>query len=379
MKDKINILFLTVQLETIGGSERLIYQLASNLDRALFNPSVAWLSGDKVLKEFTALGIPLLHLPKIKRFDISTMQHIKDVVKHNDIHIVNAHHFMPMLYSYYACKVANHIKLLYTEHSQWEIRQIPWKWEKIGSHMLSKSEGAIGVNSEVSREIQNKFQMKAEKIFTILNGVDIKSFQVKRDKARLKTALGLSKDDIAIGIVANFRKVKNHIFLLHAFNELCKAYKNIKILIVGEGYVDDAENSEMELMTFIKENELSRHVLLLGYRTDIPEILSILDIFCLTSFKEGLPISLIEAMASGLPVVGTDVEGLRDVIVHGRNGYLVKIGDVEGLKNTLKTLIQDKMLRQKFGGESKKLVAEHYSLQRCINQYQDLFFSTMYK
>ncbi len=378
MKDKINILFLTVQLETIGGSERLIYHLASNLDRNLFNPCVAWLSGAKALKEFTELGIPLLHIPKIKRLDISTMRRIKDVVTRDDIHIINAHHFMPMLYSYYGCKVGNHRKLLYTEHSQWEIQGIPWTWGKVGTYLLGKSDGAVGVNPEVSKEIQNKFEIETKKIFTILNGVDIKSFQVKGDKALLRTSMGLSADDMTIGIVANFRRVKNHIFLLQAFNELCKERKNVKLLIVGEGYDNDIENSEQELRTFIEENKLGKHVLLLGYRTDIAEILSILDIFCMTSFKEGLPISLIEAMASGLPVVGTDVEGLRDVIVPGKNGFLVRIGDVNGLKNALNTLIQDKPLRQKFGHESKVLATDIYSLQRCIKQYQDLFLSTMH-
>src|ERR1700690_1273656 len=254
MKDKINILFLTVQLETIGGSERLIYDLASNLDRDMFNPYVAWLSGDKPLKEFTELGIPLLHIPKIKRFDVTAMQKVKDVVKRNDIHIVNAHHFMPMLYSYYGCKVGNHKKLLYTEHSQWEIQQIPWKWGKIGTRLLSKSDGAVGVNAAVSKEIQNKFKMGTNKVFTILNGVDIKSFEVKSDEGQLKAALGLSANDVVIGIVANFRRVKNHIFLLRAFYKLCQEHKNVKLLIVGEGYADDAENSEQELLTFIKEN-----------------------------------------------------------------------------------------------------------------------------
>jgi len=378
MKDKINVLFLTFQLETIGGSERLIYHLASSIDRNLFNPSVAWLSGDNALKEFTKLGIPLLHIPKIKRFDISTMLRIKDVVKRDDIHIVNAHHFMPMIYSYYGCKVGNHRKLLYTEHSQWEIEQIPWKWGKLGSYLLGNSDGAVGVNAEVSKEIRHKFKLETNKIFTILNGVDVESFHAKSDKALLKKALGLSAEDIAVGIVANFKRVKNHLFLLQAFNELCKEYKNIKLLIVGEGYENDPENSEQELISYIREKNLGKHVLFLGYRTDIPDILSILDIFCLTSLKEGLPLSLIEAMASGLAVVGTDVEGLRDVIVPGKNGFLVQLGDVKGLKNSLNALIQDKQLRQKFGQESKFLATHSYSLQRCMKQYQDLFLSIMH-
>jgi glycosyltransferase involved in cell wall biosynthesis len=99
--------------------------------------------------------------------------------------------------------------------------------------------------------------------------------------------------------------------------------------------VSDAENSEPEIRSYIKEKGLENDLLLLGYRSDIPEILSIMDIFCLTSFKEGMPLSLIEAMAAGLPVIGTDVEGIRDVIVQDRNGFLIDLDDISGMKNIL--------------------------------------------
>jgi glycosyltransferase involved in cell wall biosynthesis len=102
-----------------------------------------------------------------------------------------------------------------------------------------------------------------------------------------------------------------------------------------------------------------------------------MDIFCLTSWKEGLPISLIEAMASGLPAVGTDVEGIRDIIIPGRNGFLVKPGDVKGLKEALSTLMRDNSLRLRLGAESRFLARNAYSLQQCVNQYQELFMSVL--
>ncbi len=96
------------------------------------------------------------------------------------------------------------------------------------------------------------------------------------------------------------------------------------------------------------------------------------------SFKEGLPISLIEAMAAGLPIIGTDAEGIRDVIISDKNGFLVTIGDENGLQNALHNLLQNDNLRKKFGNESKILVSNIYSLDRCIKQYQDLFTSVIH-
>jgi glycosyltransferase involved in cell wall biosynthesis len=116
---------------------------------------------------------------------------------------------------------------------------------------------------------------------------------------------------------------------------------------------------------------------MLGYRSDIPEILNIMDIFCLTSLKEGLPISLIEAMSVGRPVIGTDVDGIRDVIVHNKNGFLVCSGDVNDLKESMITLLNNEALCQKMGRESKSMTKEYYSLDRCVTQYHDLFMSSL--
>jgi glycosyltransferase involved in cell wall biosynthesis len=191
----------------------------------------------------------------------------------------------------------------------------------------------------------------------------------------LRKKIGLSNNDKVIGIVANFRRVKNHMHLLRAFSELIKDYTDVKLLLVGQGFEFDPENSEQEIHNFVNENLLHQNVFFLGYRSDIPEILSIMDIFCLTSFKEGLPVSLIEAMAAGLPVVGTDVEGIRDVIIPDRNGFLTQVGDVNGLKNVLQTLFQNASLRHKFGHESKILAAARFSLEKCIKDYENLFLS----
>lgn len=378
MTGKINILFMMMQME-MGGSERLVHNLALKIDRTLFRPSIAWFFGDRVLREFKDLGIPLYHVPKIKRFDFSTMRLLERIIKDNNIHIVNAHHFMSLVYSFYGCKVKNNIKLIYTEHSKWEIEQITSKWRKIGSYLLNHSDGAVGVNAEVTKSIRNRFKLNSSKTFTIQNGVDLKVFVDSALNKQLKKELGIAKKDKVIGMVANFKRIKNHIFLLKAVRELLKEYNDVKLLLIGQGFKGDRENSEAEVRQLINDNRLDDNVLLLGYRSDIPNLLATMDIFCLTSFKEGLPISLIEAMAAGLPVVGTDVEGIRDVIIQNKNGFIVPVDDVEELKNVLITLFKDKSLRNRTGKESKFLASQIYSLDRCIDQYEDLFISIINK
>ena len=116
-------------------------------------------------------------------------------------------------------------------------------------------------------------------------------------------------------------------------------------------------------------------MLFLGYRTDIAGLLQVMDIFCLTSLREGLPISLMEAMAAGLPVVGTNVQGIRDVITPNVDGILVELGDVTALKVALIGLIRDEQRRNNLGRAGHEKAVRKYSLQRCVREYEQLFLS----
>lgn len=379
-EDKINVLFIIVQIDIMGGSERLVYDLAYNMDRKIFNPSIAWFYGKNKLQDFENLGIHLFHIPKIRRFDFSTMRNLADIIENNNIHVVNAHHFISLVYSYYGCKMKNYIKLIYTEHSEWEIEKISWKWKKIGNYLLKHVDGTVGVSSKVSKLMQERFKIYRNRPVTIQNGVDLQTFSNNIDnKANIRRELGIDDNEKIIGIVANFRKIKNHLFLLRAFDKLVKVYENVRLLLVGEGSKGEIDNTEGEIREFVCQSGLDQKVLFLGYRADVSALLGIMDVFCLTSFKEGLPISLIEAMASGLPVVGTAVDGIRDVVIHEKNGFLVRLGDVEGLKKALYRLLYDDSLRERCGYESRSIAVNTFSLRQCTSEYQDLFLSVLGK
>ena len=373
--NKINVLFLFIQMDIMGGSERLVYNIIRKIDRRLFAPSVGWFFGNEPLADFKALDVPLYHIPKIERFDISTMRIFAKIIRDNNIHIVNAHHFMSLVYSFYGCKLRNRIKLIYTEHSGWEIEGIKWKWRKLGSHLLNHVDFSVGVSPSVTRKIVNKFHCNRSRVITILNGVDIDAFAKQNEYRYLKRELGIAENDRVIGIAANLKKVKNHILLLKAFSELVKAKHNIRLIIIGRGMDNAPDNTEKDLREFVHRNGLKRQVTFLGYRNDMPDLLSIIDIFCLTSKREGLPLSLIEAMAAGIPVVGTDVDGIRDVIIHNRSGFLVPLDDVQALTDRLYELLEDASLRQRLGQYAKLLAREMYSLDKCVNEYQNLFLS----
>ena len=369
-ENKINVLFVIGQME-MGGAERLVHHIAGHLDRKLFNPSIAWFSGEHVLDEFKQLGIPLYHVPKVKRVDWSAMRAIGNIVKTNDIHIINAHNFMPLVYSFYGAKLANRVKLTYTEHSVWEIDRITSLWRSIGRCILSLSDAAIGVSAAVASGIQSVFKTPDSKTLSIVNGIDLQPFS-RQAGLGLKEEIGISKGERAIGNVANFKRIKNHLLLLKGFNKVVQTYPNVKLLLIGDVFKGD-EQVAKELEDYVRENGLQEKVVFLGYRSDIPELLSVMDVFCLTSYKEGLPISVMEAMAAGLPVVGTDVEGIRDVIIPGQFGLLVESGNADKLADALLLLLADEAMRHRMGQEAKRLACSRYSVDRVVTEYGDLF------
>jgi glycosyltransferase involved in cell wall biosynthesis len=188
----------------------------------------------------------------------------------------------------------------------------------------------------------------------------------------MRRELDLAPGDFVVGHVANFRRNKNHRFLVRAFQRAFAGRPDAKLLLVGQGFPGDPENSEPAIASFVREHGLERQVRLLGYRPDVHHVLRALDVFCLVSYKEGLPLSVIEAMASGLPIVATDIEGLRGVVRENVNGMLVAPDDVEALARSLERLASDPALRRRFGAAGRSSARDEYSFARCLSETQDV-------
>lgn len=367
---KINILFIIMQME-MGGSERLVHSLVRNIDRNRFSPSVAWFFGQTPLPEFRELEVPLFHIQKSKRVDLNAMYKLSDFIKKHNVTVVNAHHFMSMVYASWGC-IRNGAKLFYTEHSSWEIEKINRRWTIAGRQLLRKANGAIGVSENVSITLRKYFHLPYEKSYTIPNGIDLEVFS-RKDDSQVRQELGLESNQISICMVANFKKVKNHIYLLRGFEALSRNNNNVRLLLIGKSVPDGEGDTEHEIRTFISSHGMERKVLMLGFQHNVARLLGAVDIFCLTSLKEGLPIGLIEAMAAGCAVIGTDVEGIRDVIIPEQNGLLVPLGETQVLVGSLERLAGDRKLRSKLGQAARNTAIQHFSIEACVKAHENLF------
>jgi len=374
-KGKINILFVVIQL-AVGGSERVVLELTKNLDRSLFNVSVAFFSDGALRKSFNEVCQEIFCISKKKRFDPNAMLQISRIIRDRHIDVINAHHYMPFFYSFLGSKVLNRRRLIYTEHSVPEVEAIlASKHKHFCNLMLRKTDAVVGVSSEIAESFRKAFTIHSEKIKSVINGLDVDRFVTSIDRNELKSKWGILPEHLLIGTVANFRKVKNHACLIRAFYRLSPIYPQIRLMLVGKGYPGDAENSEEDVRHLIHMYNLHDRVLLTGYRDDIPSILHMFDVFCLPSFSEGLPVGILEAMAARVPVVGSNVRGIREVISPQRTGLLFPSDDEIGLSEVLERLIENQDLRNELSNNAFVFVSQTHGIKQWVSAYEDLFKS----
>jgi glycosyltransferase involved in cell wall biosynthesis len=352
-----------------GGAEKVIFETISALDREKYSPSIAWFKDHDLVDDFSKITTSMHFIPKIKRFDIKTITQLARVIKLTNANIVNAHHFMPLFYSYFGYLISKKVKLIYTEHSAWEVTTGSNIWDLIKKYILKNSDAIIGVSDEISTKLINKYQLNANKVYTITNGVNINNYT---NTKQYNIDVDFPPNAIKIVMVANFRKNKNHVFMIKAFSELYHKNNNVHLIFIGQGFIGDPENSENEIHKALNEFNISRNVSILGYRPNVNELISMMDIACLCSDKEGLPMSLIEAMAAGLPIVGTNVEGIRDVIIDNYNGYLINKGDSLSFSHYLNILSSDQELRKLFGKRSREIVINRYNIEKSARSFEEL-------
>ncbi len=168
-------------------------------------------------------------------------------------------------------------------------------------------------------------------------------------------------------MVARFHPVKDHRMLLHAFAELLKTHPDVDLLLAGDGPL------RRELEQQCGELKIADRVKFLGVRSDVPNLLQAADVFTLTSLSEAASLTLLEAMASGLPVVVTNVGGNPEIVRDGREGLLVPRGDATAAAAAFRILFDDPELAARLGAAGPKRVHDHFQLEQTIDAYAELY------
>ena len=327
-------------------------------------------------QEFDEIGV-IKHNVDFSRSPYSpkvfkSLQQMEKLLKEIRFSLVHVHTPVAAFVTRLACQRTNTHPVLYTAHGFHFYKGAPLKnWllyynmEKLAAHW---TDGLITINEEDYKAAQKFKLRKNGKVFFVPGvGVDVASLEQRIpsiNRSEKRKELELSVDTAVIITVGELNANKNHIQVLEALSKLNKT--NFHYLIVGNG------ESEQKLKKAVNELMLQDKVSFLGFRRDVPELLTASDVFILTSRREGLPRAVMEAMAVGLPIIATDVRGNRDLVKSGENGYLVHLNDIEQTAMAIEQLTNSEDLRRSMGEKSKELVKQ-YDLQNILKEMERIY------
>ncbi|MGG3449093.1 glycosyltransferase family 4 protein [Domibacillus aminovorans] len=329
-------------------------------------------------------GLTMIDI-KIDR-EISPLKNIKSIIhlyklmKKEKYDIVHVHTPIAALLGRIAAKLAGVENIIYTAHGFYFHDEMSAKQytlfyniEKYAAHFMTDW---LLLQSKEDYELALKDRfVSEERTIHLSNGVNItnkfnmKLYSSKR-LADLRQMLQIEENDFVFAFIGRLVKEKGVFELLEAFSKLAEEQKNVKLLMIGGLLESERDQDSYQKLESYLEND---QILPLGFRKDIPDLLAISDTFILPSYREGLPRSIIEAMAMKKPIIATNIRGCREEVFDNINGYLIEKEKVEPLYEAMRKLSIEPQLATKMGIESRRLAEELFDEEKVLEKQQQLF------
>jgi glycosyltransferase involved in cell wall biosynthesis len=368
---KIRILQVVNSLE-IGGAEKVAVNLANYLEKKDYMSYVCTLCGLGPFSEYLKKNsIPIIQLKKKPIFMPGLIfLRLFIFLLHNKIDIITTHNTGPLLQTYWVTRFFKKIKILHVDHARCYPRES--KQYPSYRYLSEKVYKIIAVSNELKTNLIKYEKISPQKIRVVQNGIDEKDFLSNIDSNLKKITLGLLLDSNVkiLGLVARLSEEKGISYLLKSISIIKEKRKDFCLLIVGNGPLRSDLEKEAKLLG------VSNHVCFLGERTDIPELLAIIDIFVLSSLREGLPMAILEAQAAKKAIIATDVGDNSNVISNEVSGILIPSKDPISLANAINYLLDNPDKRVAFGEAGYMNFKNRFSLQisaeKYIEEYQKM-------
>jgi len=359
-----NVMQLIASLDR-GGAERVVVDLACHLDRDKYRTVVVYLEGDGELEvELQDADIEVIRLPDRAKTDPRTCIALYQLMRRRRIEILHSHIPRPGFWGLSSAYFAKTPVRVYTEHN---VQMYQFPLQQLYPAIVRFATDIICVSDRVRKSLHARYPKMGHKLVTIRNGIRADRMVQARGRSRVREEFGFQHEAAVICNVANLREAKAHDQLLKAFARARQALPGPKLLIVGTGHL------EQRLRALADRLGISADVAFAGRRSDIPDLLVASDLFVLSSIREGLPITILEAMASGLPVVTTDVGGCAEAVQDGTTGLVVPPNSPDLLAKAIIRVLNDRQLASKMGAAGRARVAECFSLQGFVEQHERLY------
>lgn len=352
----------------VGGAETLLANLIDRLDRSRIEPEICCLKAPGPLGEQLAAQVPVhAHLIRHK-YDFTVLPRLARLMKTRRIDaLVTVGAGDKMFWGRLAAYFARTPVVASALHSTgW-----PDGLGRLNRWLTPLTDVFIAVAETHGDFLVQREGLPLDKVVVIPNGIDTDRFRPDAtQRIRLRKALEIPVTQPVCTIVAALRPEKNHTRLLRVAAEVVAKQPDARFLLVGDG----PERPALEALQ--ARLALTENVCFLGCRHDIPQLLAASDLFLLTSDNEANPVSIMEAMSCGLPVVSTDVGSIHEMVEDSRNGFLVRVDDERQFASRVLQLISDDSVRRQMGTANRLKAVERGSLDIMVDGYQELLETT---
>jgi len=369
----MNIL-MTCFSRSWGGMEMFVVTLSRQLITKNINVTIAALSGTKIYEEAAKVSIPLKAINSAGYFKPGSILKIASYMKKNSFDIIHSHYSKDLWTLVPALKLSrNQSPLVLTK----QLGSFIKKKDLLHKILYKRVNKITAISTVIKNNLLDTCPVTEDKIRVIYNAVDTNKFDPsKANRIKVREEFKIGYNETVIGMSARFTAGKGYEEFLHSAKILDGKFDNLKFVLVGEpSYGEDDYGDEIKKL--VDELNLNDKVIFTGFRTDMPDIYSAMDIFAFPSHSEAFGMALTEAMALNKPVVASNSNGVLDIVEDGKNGLLFQNKNVTNLTEKLEQLITSEGERENLGTAARKTVVEKFDLDKITNDFTDLYKSLM--
>jgi glycosyltransferase involved in cell wall biosynthesis len=354
-----------VRGSSIHGVSRLFSWWFPRYDRSRFDVSLCGLKHPEPATAWLAdQGIPVHHLRR-GRFDPRILRDLVSLARHRGARVLHVHGYAAADFGRLAARAVG-AKLVLHEH--FADPRMP-SYQALADRLLrDRTDGAIAVSRSTREFLVRRRFVPEARVRLIWNGAPLEEFApVPRDRAlAVRRALGFADDALVVGTIGRLNAQKGHRFLLDAAARLLPRLGCARVLVAGDGDLMEDLRAQAAALG------IAGQVAFAGHRTDVPDLLGALDLFCISSLYEGTPLALFEAMAAGKAIVSTSVDGCREVLEDGVTAVLVPPADASALAAGLERVLRDGGLRAALGRQAL-VASRRYDVRTCVDAMQAFY------
>jgi L-malate glycosyltransferase len=319
-------------------------------------------------EELKSEGFPAHVIGRKAGLDWRCAWRLARFLRREQVDVIHAHQYTPFFYGIMARLLYRRPPILFTEHGR-HFPDYPRRKRILANRLLlERRDRVIGVGEAVRQALITNEGIPADRVGVIYNGIDTQRFTDRpSERDEVRREIGLQPGDFAILMVARLDYLKDHATAIRMLARVARQAPYAKLVLAGDG----PERAKVEEL--IAELGIARQVRMLGLRKDVARLVQAADLFLLTSISEGIPLTVIEAMAAKLPVVATQVGGMAEVVEHGVSGLLAPSGDDARLAACVLRLVHDAQMRREMGEQGQQRARTLFSESDMQARYVECY------